>query len=196
MKTNRIAASNAVLLTGEITSTRKLNIVSRNPVLATGTLPLLYGELMKDIWSEGARTPTYLGHGALRGNEQILLSFRFQVGATMVYWLADPHDREIVTLLRTWVTAKTMSVALKTKAGVAVLTRDYVEIPQSIAAVCEVDCEMDTERFLRSATEMVASGLLQSNATSDIPSIRKLKNVHAFFVLSAKANAAIANRAH
>lgn len=191
MKTNTTAPSNAVLLTGEITSTRKLNIVSRNPALATGTLPMLFGELPKTLWLEGAGVPIYMGHGALLGEEQFLLSFRLQVGATMVYWLADPHDSEIVAMLRTWVAANQMAAALKTRVGVFILARDYPAIPLPVQKICDAKAEMNTERFLRSANEIVASGLLQSNATSDIPSIRKPKNVHAFFVLSAKANAAI-----
>jgi hypothetical protein len=195
MKTNTTAASNAVLLTGEITSTRKLNIVSRNPALATGTLPMLFGELPKALWSEGAGIPIYMGHGVLRGEEQFLLSFRLQVGPTMVYWLADPHDSEIVALLRTWAAANQMATALQSKDGVFILARNYPAIPLLVQKICDANSE-NTERFVRSANGIVASGLLQSNATSDIPSISELKNVHAFLVLSPKANAAITERAH
>jgi hypothetical protein len=195
MKTTLNAQAQAKILTGQITNARKLNVVSRNPALATGTLPMLFGELPKTLWSEGAGIPIYMGHGVLRGEEQFLLSFRLQVGPTMVYWLADPHDSEIVALLRTWAAANQMATALQSKGGVFILGRNYPAIPLLVQKICDANSE-NTERFVRSANGIVASGLLQSNATSDIPSISKLKNVHAFLVLSAKANAAITGRAH
>lgn len=169
---------------GKITNPRELGVVTKAPGQANGNLATVFGNAPFLKWDGEANTPTCVGHGAVQGAEQFLLTFRLQVGKTMFYWFADPHDPEIHALLDSWADAGYMSVMLQTSDKLAVLGRDYPTVPREIKALCSSERSIDVKRFLRCVTEVVSSGQLRANATSEIPSISQLENVYGFLLLS------------
>ena len=104
--------------------------------------------------------------------------------------MADPSDPKVVGMLQEWTCAKHMFFGLRTKGGVIIRTREVVGVPLTIDEISAALGGVDRERFIRSATEVVKSGLIKAKAQSDIPAVSKIRKLRIFTVLSAEANGA------
>ena len=148
-----------------------------------GTCPMLLADLSDEMDMPRLHTETSVSAEVVHGGEQALYSFRLQIGATLVCWLADPNEPEIHGMLQRWASADYMFVGLRTNAGVMVRTRLVGGIPPSINDIRTALGPMDTGRFLRSTAGVVNSGLIKAQAQSDIASIPKIRKVRAFLIL-------------
>jgi hypothetical protein len=172
---------------GSITNTNELGLIRRMPDME-GTFPMLLADLSDEIGALTSRTQSSLSIEVVQGSEQNLYSFRLQVGATLVCWLADPNDPEIHGMLQTWASAGHLFFGLKTNQGVTVQTRPVGGVPPSIDDITAASGGMDTGRFLRSTAAVVNSGLIKAQAQSDIASVPKIRKVRAFLVLGKNRN--------
>ena len=178
---------------GSIACRKDLGLIPRMPDWE-GTCPMLLAHLSNEMGIPRRRVQSSIDAEVVHASEQALYSFRLQVGATLVCWLADPNDPEVGGMLQDWACAKHMFFGLKTKAGVIVRTRQVVGAPLTIDEISAASGRMDRERFIRSASEVVNSGLIKANARSDIASVAKIRKVRVFIVLSKEANAPASER--
>lgn len=167
---------------GSITSTNELGLLRRMPDM-TGTCPLLLADLSDEMGMPGPRLDTSVSAEVVHASEQALYLFRLQIGATLVCWLADPHDPEIHNLLQQWARADYMFAALKTDAGVMVRSPLVCGIPPSIKEIHESSGQMDTARFIRSTVEVVTSGVIRAQVKSDIALVQRIRKIRVFFIL-------------
>lgn len=172
---------------GSITSTNELGLLRRVPDME-GNLPMLLADLSDEIGVPSSRIQSSLSIEVVQGSEQNLYSFRLQVGATLVCWLADPNDPEIHSMLQTWASAGHLFFGLRTKEGVIVQTRQVGGVPPSIEDITAASGGVDTGRFLRSTAAVVNSGRMKAQAQSDISSVPKIRKVRAFLVLGKNGN--------
>jgi len=185
MKATSKAKQDSTFGQGNITSTNKLGMLRRWPDL-TGDKPMLIADLSNEMGLPGARLPYSVSIEALQGSEQGLYSFRMQIGAKLICWLADPYDRQIFDMMQAWVSAGLMFFALRTSQGVLIRTRTI----SSAAPFNDPDFVMphasDAERFMRSATDAVSSGLVKAHAKSEIDSVPKIRRLRVFVVQHAE----------
>lgn len=87
MKATSKAKHDYTLKQGSITSTNRLGMLRRWPDL-TGDRPMLIADLSSEMGLPGARLPYIVSIEALQGSEQPLYSFRMQIGAKLICWLA------------------------------------------------------------------------------------------------------------
>lgn len=182
MKATSKLNQSRTLRQGRITSTKEIGLIPRMPDME-GTRPMLLADLSDEMDMPRLHIETSVSAEVVHGSEQALYSFRLQIGATLVCWLADPYDPEIHSMLQTWASATYMFVGLKTTAGVMVRTRLVCGIPPSICDIYAASGQMDTRRFLRSTAGVVNSGLAKAQAQSDIASVPKIRKVRAFLIL-------------
>lgn len=187
MKATSKANHGGSLNQGSITCTKDLGLIPRIPDLE-GTRPMLLADLSHEIGKPRARVQWSVGAEVVLASEQALYLFRLQVGATLVCWLADPSDPKVVGMLQEWASAKHMFFGLRTKGGVIVRTREVVGVPLTVDEISAALGGVDRERFIRSATEVVNSGLIKAKAQSDILAVSKIRKLRIFTVLSAEAN--------
>ena len=171
---------------GSITSTNELNLIPRMPDM-TGACPLLLADLSDEMGMPGPRLDTSVSAEVVHASAQALYLFRLQIGATLVCWLADPHDPEIHDLLQQWARADYMFAALKTDEGMMVRSRLVCGIPPSIKAIHEASGQMDTQRFIRSTVEVVTAGVIRAQVKSDIPLVQRIRKIRVFFILGKEA---------
>lgn len=175
---------------GSVTCTKEIGLLSRMPDME-GTHPMLLADLSHEMGIPYARRQSCVGAEVIHANEQPLYSFRLQIGATLVCWLADPYDPQVLHMLREWACAKYMFFGLRTNAGVIIRTREVSGTPLTIDEISAASAWMDKERFIRSAAEVVNSGLIKAKALSDIPAVSKIRKLRIFIVLSTEANGSI-----
>lgn len=171
---------------GSITSTNELNLIRRMPDM-TGACPLLLADLSDEMDMPNPRLDTSVSAEVVHASEQALYLFRLQIGATLVCWLADPHDPEIHDLLQQWARADYMFAALKTDEGVMVRSRLVCGIPPSIKVIHEASGQMDTQRFIRSTVEVVTAGIIKAQVKSDIAQVQRIRKIRVFFILGKEA---------
>lgn len=189
MKATSKVKHGQTLKQGSITSTNELNLIRRVPDM-TGACPLLLADLSDEMGMPSTRLDTSVSAEVVHASEQAIYLFRLQIGATLVCWLADPHDPEIHNLLQQWAKADYMFAALKTDEGVMVRSRLVCGIPPSIKAVHKASGQMDTGRFIRSTIEVFTSGVIRAQAKSDIPLVQRIRKIRAFFILGKAAQEA------
>ena len=182
MKTTSKLNQSRMLRQGSITSTNELGLIRRMPDIE-GTLPMLLADLSDEIGVSSSGSQSSLSIECVQGSEQNLYSFRLQVGATLVCWLADPNDSEIHEMLQAWASAGYIVFGLKTNEGVIVQTRSVGGLPPPIEDITATSGGIDTGRFLRSTAALVNSGLIKAQAQSDIASVPKIRKVRAFLIL-------------
>lgn len=187
------AQRSAGLKQGSITSTNEIGLIRRMPDM-TGACPLLLADLSDEMDRPAFGAKTEVSAEVLHTSEQALYLFRLQIGATLVCWLADPHDQEIHDMLHAWASANYMFTALKTMGGVMVKTRLVCGIPPAIKDVHASAGPMDAARFVRSTVEAGHSKFIKAHVQSDIASVRKIWKVRVFYVLGKAAQEAVGKR--
>jgi len=149
-----------------------------------GNLPVLTGAFSPARVKLDANQQSYLGWGSMSapGMSLPLLTFRLQLGADMLYWLANPWDPEVWSMLDAWGAAGHMAVAAEVGDRVVFVTRDYESIPpmkelrsKAQGAMKRLDA---VREFMQGAGLLTVSGHLALGATTDIPSIPVLRHVH------------------
>ena len=148
----------------------------------TATYPLLLADLSDEMGVPSNRRPINLDLRVVHTNEQSLLTFRLQIGATLVLWITDPLNPKVLAMLQRWASAKHMFLALKTNAGFRIWTREVTGIAPTNENICKTPARMDTERFLRSVAQAMESGILMGEAKSDIASVQKIRKLRLFLV--------------
>lgn len=157
MRASTKAQHDVCLKQGSITSTNEIGLIRRMPDI-TGTYSLLLADLSDEMDRPAFGAETEVSAEVLHASEQALYLFRLQIGATLVCWLADPHNPEIHGMLQAWASAAYKFAALKTKGGVMVKTRLVCGIPAAIEDVHASSGPMDAARFIRSCMEVGYSG--------------------------------------
>ncbi|MFM0654220.1 hypothetical protein [Paraburkholderia sediminicola] len=116
------------------------------------------------------------GFGSIPLAGDQIMTIRLQIGRTQVYWLADMTDPEVWSAIDTWTAAEKLPFALEFAAA---KKRNclfgIVDIPRK---------DLNINRFRSNAgkdmpdgiwdelVELAGSGIMQIQATSDIPGIR------------------------
>lgn len=172
-----------------IATVGELGLNPRHPALANPTLPILAATV---DWNVSRGASCYVGHGMLPFADFPILTFRFQVGSKMQYWLADPADPEILAMMQKWVKARRMGAALEIGGETILAGRDYLQIPPAILAVHKHTEAKGKKAFVLVAGELIASGILGMQATSDIPSVPRLERVDACVIRTRRVDSAFA----
>lgn len=169
-----------LLKLGSITSTNQLGLLARLPDLNCNR-PMLFADLSDKMDQPSSLAETCVSAEVLDGSEQKFYSFRLQIGATLICWLADPYDPMILNLLQAWVSAGHMFFGLKVRQGIIIRTRPVTgklpNDPQSNPAYAP-----DIERFMRTANDAVSSGRVKAMVKSEIDSVAKISKVRAFLI--------------
>jgi len=157
---------------------------SSKQAASMGTLPVLSGLFNSTRTDRSTRAPMHLGFGSMdmERDSLPLLTFRLQVGTDMMYWLANAGDPEIWSMLDAWHKSGRMAVAAEFEDGkVLFSSRDFKMVPPLQAlrpkladASSRVAAAQD---FAMNAGGTLVSGHLALVATSDIPTIPRLKSV-------------------
>jgi len=148
-----------------------------------GKLPVLAGVFSPVRVKLDARQPSYLGWGSMSapGMSLPMLTFRLQLGADMLYWLANPWDSEVWSMVDAWHAAGRMAVAAEIGDRVLFVTRDYEIIPPMRELWTKAQGAMKSldavQEFMQGAGLLTVSGHLALGATTDIPSIPALRHV-------------------
>ena len=166
---------------GCITTINEIGLIRRMPDM-TGTCPLLLADLSDEMGMPGSRLPISLHCKVVHTSEQSLLSFRLQIGATLVLWITDPLNPKVLGMLEQWASVQHMFFALKTNAGFIVRSRGVSGVAPTIENISKTPAQMDTGRFLRSFAEALDLGLLKAEAQSDIASAQKIRKLRVFLV--------------
>ncbi|MBB3180952.1 hypothetical protein [Variovorax sp. Sphag1AA] len=110
-----------------------------------------------------------------------ILAIRLQIGADMLYWLANAADPAIWAMLDAWHAAGRMAVAAQFDNGrMFFVDKEYTKGPALRALrqrVASANLQTSTREFMQSAGEALLSGQLASRATSDIPSVASVRHV-------------------
>jgi hypothetical protein len=149
-----------------------------------GTLPVLSGLFNSARAERSTKAPMHLGFGSMEMERDSLplLTFRLQVGADMMYWLANAGDPEIWAMLDAWHKAGRMAVAAEFEDGkVLFSSRDFRMVPplQALRPKSADSSSLSSaaQDFAMNAGGTLVSGHLALVATSDIPTIPRLKSV-------------------
>jgi hypothetical protein len=146
------------------------------------TLPVLAGYFSSAKLKLDTNAPHHIGLGSLDTNGELpILAIRLQLGANMLYWLANPADPEIWATVDAWHKAGQMAVAAEFDDGRLLLVqRDFKRAPQLRAlesAAGTTSRHSATREFMQSAGEALVSGELARRATTDIPGVPCLQSV-------------------
>ena len=85
-------------------------------------------------------------------------------------------------MMHAWVTAGFMFFGLRTSQGVLIRTRTISSAAPFNDPDFVIPHASDTERFMRSATDAVSSGLVKAHAKSEIDSVSKIRQLRVFVV--------------
>lgn len=115
------------------------------------------------------------GFGGIAGPGFSVVTIRCQLGSMQFYWLADASDPEVWSPIDTWRANRQASVMM-VENGLAMYSVHEIDwIPgksKSRTDDMRVECGKDhSVAFLSFATLLVASGLLEEQATTDLPGI-------------------------
>jgi hypothetical protein len=148
-----------------------------------GKLPVLSGLFSPAKVNLSGKQQMHLGFGSMGapGMSMPMLTFRLQIGADMLYWLANPWDPEVWAMVDAWDATGRMAVAAEVGDTVLFMTRDYEIIPpmrelrkQAQSSMKRLDA---VQEFMQGAGLLAVSGHLALGATTDIPSIPSLRHV-------------------
>ena len=193
MTTSSKAKQGAGLKQRSITTTNEIGLLRRMPDMK-GTCPLLLADLSDEMGMPAFGAETSVNAQVVYAREQALYLFRFQVGATLVCWLADPNDHEVCSMLQAWASAGYMFAALKTRNGVMVRTQLVGGIPPTTKDIHASSGAMDIARFIRSIVEVGNAAFIKAQVQSDIASVQKIWKVRVFYILGTAARTAVSER--
>jgi hypothetical protein len=145
---------------------------------ASEDIPLLEVMVEGSRWPQ-TNQPYALGMGSVRlSDDCICMTIRFQFGSAQCYFLAHPDDPEAWALLETWATKKRSAFMFHTDKLVMVTATDFPGIDSRLRALRNKDRPFDARRFCDLAFDLVESRDLVLTASSDVPSIPRLRYVH------------------
>lgn len=206
-KIEKIEPEETFIKAGLIMTAPELGLVLKGPQQSNPAQPILYADVHASQWKllkqEGmmanAGKPdtcySHIGYGAIdvsdgRMTHVHVLTFRFQLGAKLVYWLADAADPEIWQMLESWAKARYMTVGLRYGNDLLVLSRDFPGIPLQLQATRRNPGDIDKRFVMGQAGLLITSGILKRQATSDLPHVRNLLHIDAFVVRTQRSEAA------
>ena len=135
--------------------------------------------------------PTSIGCGAvLLSREVLALTFRLQFGPHMLYWLANPLDPAVWSVLDRWNASGHMVVHASPDQGdAAFLDSCDFELPEPLEGLRkQVRWHEQSKRpFLSAATSLLQSGL-EEIATTDLPAYPTLESVQGCILCTADFN--------
>lgn len=147
------------------------------PSGANNDLPALYGEFSEIHFKLNAGASMHLGYGMLYRDGPAPLTFRLQIGTSQLFWLADPRAPEVWTMLDAWSRAKRMVCLIDVNGRVGMASQDYPGIPPEVEKQRQYIQTEEDSRFVPELLELITSGQLATNASSDIPYIPQLKHI-------------------
>ncbi|MFL9891040.1 MULTISPECIES: hypothetical protein [Paraburkholderia] len=163
---------------GSVSSVREFRTDSKLAKTLPADFPVLTCLLEQADPTSFQKSPPQVacGFGSIPLAGDQIMTIRLQIGGTQVYWLADMTDPEVWSTIDTWTVAEKLPFALEFAAG---KKRNclfgIVDIPRK---------DLNINRFRFNAgkempdgiwdelAELAASGVMQIQATSDIPGIR------------------------
>lgn len=152
-------------------------------------LPVLAANLHEPVPALTSSSLFHVGWGAISAGRMPLLTFRLQINDLMIYWLANPADPTIWTVLERWNNANAMVLAPSFENEALVMSRAYTLVPEAKALRSWTGRgPHTTQLFLESAGKLILDGGLADMASSDIPAIPKLKRVIGCLVAGGSAD--------
>ena len=144
-------------------------------------LPVLAGYFSSAKLLLDANAPRNIGFGSIDTEGQLpMLSIRLQVGANMLYWLANAGDPAIWAMVDAWHKAGRLALAAEFDDGRVVLVESPFKSGPKFRALERAGAnnrQKATKEFMESAGDTLISGELVRMATSDIPGIFSLQSV-------------------
>jgi hypothetical protein len=154
------------------------------PILSANTSPL---ERRPEF---SASSPAHIGWGIIFPDRVPggILTFRFQIGAYQVYWLADSGDPEVRSIVRTWAKERHIAVTMNVNGCSMAVSRNYR--PDANVERFFSWPTTDSQDFVRNASAMIQSNLVSKEAYTDIPSVPVLQHVDVFILATAQVRKA------
>ncbi|ALL67862.1 hypothetical protein K788_0001021 [Paraburkholderia caribensis MBA4] len=138
--------------------------------------PVLVSSVDLNRYLSLARVDGSFGFGHFRFEDRIVLSMRFQSGSAQIYWLADAADPSVWDAID--VMKKNEEVGFMLEEGARGAFVPYTLLPhQEDIRILRAESLSHPDGLSDAAVELANSGLVQKNATTDIPGI-KLEYVH------------------
>ncbi|WP_431274651.1 hypothetical protein ACQ858_22075 [Variovorax ureilyticus] len=149
-----------------------------------GTLPVLEGYFQPGTMKPEPNLPISLSWGTVDLAETPLpmLSFMLQIGADVMYWLANPLDPEVWAMIDAWAAAGSMAFAANFPNSVLFASAGFELQPdarelrtQALAAM-----KMPSRKgFAETALGLFLSGRIERGTASHIASVPSVRHVQA-----------------
>ncbi|HEY4317184.1 MAG TPA: hypothetical protein VGN04_06250 [Herbaspirillum sp.] len=153
-------------------------------------LPVIVSNIPPEKWKLSTdNTHLHLGWGSFGENAEAILSFRFQVGENQAYWLADPLDPEVQQLVQMWEKNRHMAAGLIANEKFLIASGEYMLTPK-LERICNQPPSKNANRFMENVCSLIASGVVEQQATSDIPFIPKLGHIDTFILATQRVHKA------
>jgi hypothetical protein len=157
---------------------------------ASEDVPLLEVSVEGSPWPQ-TNQPYALGMGSIRlSDDCTCMTIRFQFGSAQCYFLAHPDDPEVWALIETWAAKKRSAFAFHANKLAMVVAVDFPGIDSRLRALRTNGRPFDARRFCDLAFDLVDSRDLVLTASSEVPSIRRLRYVHVCVVATRSVLAA------
>ena len=117
-----------------------------------------------------------VGCGHRAGPGLSVVTIRFQIGATQIYFLADASCRQLWTVIDTWRANRQAPVALIEDGQILYLVPEFDWTPGKSTSGIDYlrrECERDMSvPFMEFCSSLAASGSIERQATSDLEGIK------------------------